>query len=77
MKIYIADDEKSIRDIISGFLKNSGYEVSTFETGDDLKEKFEKSPSDMVILDVCMPGTDGITLCSSIRERSFGKGLRT
>ncbi len=70
MKIYIADDEKSIRDIISGFLKNSGYEVTAFETGDALKEKFEESPSDMVILDIMMPGTDGITLCSQIRERS-------
>ncbi len=70
MKIYIADDEKSIRDIISGFLKNSGYEVTAFETGDALKEKFEESPSDMVVLDIMMPGTDGVTLCAKIRERS-------
>ncbi len=70
MQIYIADDEKSIRDIISGFLKNSGYEVTTFETGDALKKKFEENPSDMVILDIMMPGTDGVTLCAAIRERS-------
>lgn len=70
MKIYIADDEKSIRDIISGFLKNSGYEASVFETGDALLDEFLENPSDMVILDVMMPGTDGITLCSKIREKS-------
>lgn len=70
MKIYIADDEKSIRDIISGFLKNSGYEVRDFENGDDLKAEFLEHPSDMVILDVMMPGTDGVTICSQIRERS-------
>ncbi len=69
MKIYIADDEKSIRDIISGFLINSGYEVLSFETGDKLKEEFDKNPSDMVILDVMMPGTDGISICRSIRAR--------
>ncbi len=69
MKIYIADDEKSIRDIISSFLKNSGYEVTSFESGDDLKKEFEKNPSDMVILDVMMPGNDGITICSAIREK--------
>ena len=69
-KIFIADDEKSIRDIISGFLKNSGYEVTTFENGDDLKVEFEKNPSDMVILDVMMPGTDGVSICSAIREKN-------
>ncbi|WP_317854063.1 response regulator transcription factor [Chakrabartyella piscis] len=67
--IYVADDEKSIRDIISGFLKNSGYIVETFPTGDALLSAFEINPSDMVILDVMMPGTDGITLCSTIREK--------
>lgn len=70
MKIYIADDEKSIRDIISGFLRNSNYEVESFETGDALLSEFLKNPADMVILDVMMPGTDGITLCSKIREKS-------
>ncbi len=70
MKIYIADDEKSIREIISGFLKNSGYEVTSFESGDLLKAEFLKNPSDMVILDVMMPGTDGVTICSQIREKN-------
>lgn len=67
-KIYIADDEKSIRDIISGFLRGNHYEVFCFETGDALKKAFEESPSDMVILDVMMPGTDGVSICSAIRE---------
>jgi DNA-binding response OmpR family regulator len=69
MKIYITDDEKSIRDIISAFLKNSGYEVEAFKNGDDLRKAFEETPSDMVILDVMMPGTDGVTICSAIRQR--------
>lgn len=67
--IYIADDEKNIRELISGFLKNDGYRVCTFENGDDLLQAFMMKPSDMVILDVMMPGTDGFSVCSQIRER--------
>ncbi len=70
MRIYIADDEKSIRDIIVGFLKNSGYEVTAFETGDALRVAFENDPCDMVILDVMMPGTDGISICAALRAQS-------
>ena len=59
-KIYYADDEKEIRDIVSTFLVNEGYAVHAFETGDLLLEKFKESPCDLVILDIMMPGTDGI-----------------
>ncbi|WP_305768281.1 response regulator transcription factor [Candidatus Epulonipiscium viviparus] len=70
MKIYIADDDEDIRGIIGSFLKNSGYLVSVFETGDALLAEFLKNPSDMVILDVMMPGTDGVTICNKIRSKS-------
>lgn len=67
--IYIADDEKNIRDLISGFLKSDGYEVKDFENGDDLLAEFMLKPSDMVILDIMMDGTDGLTVCSLIRQK--------
>jgi DNA-binding response OmpR family regulator len=68
-KIYIADDEKNIRDLIYGFLTNDGFEVKAFENGDDLLAEFLRCPSDMVILDIMMDGTDGLTICSEIRSR--------
>jgi DNA-binding response OmpR family regulator len=68
--IYIADDEKNIRDLISTFLKNDGFNVLDFENGDKLLDEFLKNPADMVILDIMMPGTDGLTLCTKIREKS-------
>ena len=69
-KIYLADDEQPIRDLIQLFLAAEGYEVQTFPDGDKLLSAFDKSPSDMVILDIMMPGTDGLVLCSEIRKRS-------
>lgn len=68
--IYIADDEKDIRDLIKSFLESDGYEVSAFETGDELKAVFDEKPADLVILDIMMPGTDGLTLCRKLREKS-------
>ncbi len=68
--IYIADDEKNIRDLIRSFLESDGYIVSAFENGDDLMEAFEKKPADLVILDIMMPGTDGLTICRNLRAKN-------
>ncbi|MCR5147947.1 MAG: response regulator transcription factor [Eubacterium sp.] len=69
-RIYAADDEQDILDVLEGFLTNAGYEVSTFPNGDLLYEAFRKSPADLVILDVMMPGHDGLTICRMLREIS-------
>ena len=50
--IYIADDEKNIRDIIKSFLERDGYIVSAFENGDDLMAAFFRKPADLVVLDI-------------------------
>ena len=65
--IYIADDEKNIRDLITKFLESDGYSVTAFETGDELMEEFLKNPCELVILDIMMPGTDGLTICRQLR----------
>ena len=56
--IYIADDEKNIRELIKNFLESDGYSVEAFETGDKLLEAFRKKSADLVILDIMMPGTE-------------------
>ena len=68
--IYIADDEENIRDLTSAFLEREGYSVTAFPTGDELLEACEKGMPDLVILDIIMPGTDGLSVCSALRQRS-------
>lgn len=70
MLIYVADDEKNIRNLIQSFLKKEGYQVESFETGDRLYEAFAEKPADMVILDVMMPGNSGFIICTKIRAIS-------
>lgn len=66
--IYFADDEKSIRELIEAFLKEDGYEVETFSDGESLlKACTEKLPA-LVIVDIMMPGKDGLTVCQNLRE---------
>ena len=67
--IYIAEDEKNIRETLQRFLENDGYEVCAFETGDALLGALFKRRADLVILDIMMPGTDGLTCCRLIREK--------
>lgn len=69
-KIYLADDEKEIRNILSAFLKSEGHEVTTFDTGDLLLENFKQLPCDLVLLDIMMPGSDGISILMALREIS-------
>lgn len=68
--IYIADDEVKIQELIKMFLKKEGYEVEVFSDGNSLLEAFIKKKPDMLLLDIMMPGLDGLTLCTEIRKES-------
>ena len=66
--IYIAEDEKNIRETLRSFLENDGYEVCAFETGDALLGAFFKRRSDLVILDIMMPVMNGYEAAKMIRS---------
>lgn len=70
MLIYAADDEAGIRKLLEAFLQAEGYRVRTFETGDLLMAAFVEAPCDLVILDIMMPGTDGLTIARALRQVS-------
>ena len=69
-RIYAADDEENIRDVIKSFLDDAGYETTVFSTGDALYEQFLKEPCDLAILDIMMPGTDGLGILKKLRSIS-------
>ncbi len=69
-RVYVADDEKNIRDLIASFLCEQSLEVEVFETGDQLFLRFLEEEADVIILDVMMPGTSGIDIAARIRKQS-------
>jgi len=68
--IYLADDEPNIRNLLKSFLEKEGYQAHAFENGDRLFDAFQNKPCDLVILDIMMPGTNGLEICSKLREIS-------
>lgn len=66
-KILIADDEPDILEIISFNLQNEGFEVLTAKNGDEAIEMAKKHLPDLIILDIMMPGKNGIDVCNILR----------
>lgn len=66
-KILIADDEPDILEIIQFNLQTEGYEVVTAKNGDEAIEQAKKHQPDLIILDIMMPGKNGIDVCNILR----------
>lgn len=66
-KILIADDEPDILEIIEFNLQANGYDVTTAKNGDEAFEKAKKIQPDLIILDIMMPGKNGIEVCNLLR----------
>jgi DNA-binding response OmpR family regulator len=67
--IYVADDERSIRELVREYLVNEGYMVELFNDGTSLIEAFSDIVPDMIIIDIMMPGLDGLSVCRNIRAK--------
>ncbi|MEN6349823.1 MAG: response regulator transcription factor [Syntrophomonas sp.] len=68
--IFVVDDEENIRLLIFQYLKNEGFTVESFETIEELSARLESGYPDMFILDIMLPGQNGLEFCREIREKS-------
>ena len=68
-RILIVEDDRAVRDMLVEYLAWHGYEVAEAETGGDaMREAIERTLPDVVLLDVNLPGEDGLTLARFLRE---------
>ncbi len=65
--ILVVDDHADIRDLLSQYLKKHGVQVTTASGGEEMKKIVQRQPIDLVVLDIMMPGEDGLTLCQYLR----------
>jgi DNA-binding response OmpR family regulator len=68
--VLVVDDEPIVRDIAVRYLERAGYATQEAEDGRAARRLLEENPPDLVVLDVMLPGIDGLELCRWIRARS-------
>ncbi len=68
--ILVVDDSEEIRDALSEYLGYSGFNVLTAADGDEMWQLLNKEEPNLIVLDIMLPGDDGLTLCSKIRLKS-------
>jgi len=68
--ILVVDDQQEIRNVVQEYLTGEGFRVSTAQDGAGMRRILGQSPADLVILDLMLPGEDGLTLARSLRSQS-------
>lgn len=69
-RILVVDDDTALAEMIGIVLKSEGFEPFFCATGDQAFEEFQKVNPDLVLLDLMLPGKDGLEVCREIREVS-------
>jgi two-component system, OmpR family, response regulator len=66
-RLLVVDDDREIRDLLSALLTRRGYKVVTARDDQEMREVLASSRVDLIILDVMLPGKDGLTICRELR----------
>ena len=67
--VLVVEDDQSVREAVARALRYEGYDVRTAVDGDDGLAHVDDDDPDVVVLDVLMPGTDGLEVCRRLREK--------
>ena len=73
-RVLIVDDDNEVRAMLAEYLSDHGYEVAQADCGESMRRALAEQPADAVLLDLRMPGEDGLTLARWVRER-FDAGI--
>jgi DNA-binding response OmpR family regulator len=68
--VLVVDDEPSVRDVVVRYLRRDGFRTLEAGDGDTARRLLEQETPSLVVLDLMLPGMDGLSLCRWIRERS-------
>ena len=66
--VLVVEDEADIRELVSYNLTKAGYQVTGVVTGEEALAAVETDPPDLVVLDLMLPGMDGLTVCRRLKK---------
>ena len=65
--ILVVDDDREIRQLVGDYLRKNGFRISLAADGRQMREALDASHIDFIVLDLMLPGDDGLTLCRNLR----------
>lgn len=68
--LLIVDDDREIRSLLSQYLEKQGFRTTAVPDGREMRRVLERAPIDLVVLDLMLPGEDGLSLCRELRTHS-------
>ena len=71
--LYIIEDDTKLREMLTEYFSSQDFDVTSFESGDTVAAVIIEKQPDLVILDLMLPGVDGLTICRQIRSGYQGK----
>ena len=69
--VLIVDDDRGIRELVGAYLEKNGMRVSLAANGREMRAVLESGAPDLIVLDLMMPGDDGLVLCRELRAGKF------
>jgi DNA-binding response OmpR family regulator len=69
-RILVADDDRNIADLVRMYLRKAGFEVTIARDGDETERLLKEQEFDLAVLDIMMPGPDGLQIVRHLRKRS-------
>jgi PAS domain S-box-containing protein len=75
LNVLIVEDDTATRRLLEHAVKSRGHAVSGFSTAEEALQELEENPSTLIVIDVVLPGLDGLELCRRLRQRPDGRLL--
>ena len=69
-RLLVVDDDSDIRDLLADYLRKHGFVVESAADGTEMRQKLSLGSFDLLVLDIMMPGEDGLSLCRELRAKS-------
>lgn len=69
-KILVVDDDRELRELLNRYLVENGFYVTTVNDGIEMRQQLSSQPFDLIVLDLMLPGDDGLALTQKLRQQS-------